>query len=86
MCAIQILQFTPDSGSVHDIFIVRSRNSRSNFGPNMCAMFKYLRAIDPGMITTLTPWGQRWSMYSQLGACKVLIFCISFSNSPEFIE
>ena len=39
---------------------------RTNFGLYMCAMFKHLRAIDPKMITTLTPWGQRWSMYSQV--------------------
>ena len=34
--------------------------SRSSFGKYICSMFKHLREIDPGMITTLTPWGARW--------------------------
>ena len=34
---------------------------RSSFGKYICSMFKHLREIDPGMITTLTPWGARWS-------------------------
>ena len=34
-------------------------------------MFRSLREIDPGMITTATPSPQSWSsMYSQLSSCK----------------
>ena len=71
--------------------------SRSNFGPHICAMFKHLRSIDPGMLTTLTPWGQRWSQYSQVAACKDDLSwanyqtysdlgfnpCIMFRNPPQ---
>ena len=43
---------------------------RSHFGAHICAMFRGLREIDPGMITTLTPWGRRWAQYSEVGSCK----------------
>lgn len=45
--------------------------TRNDFGAHICSMFRSLREIDPGMITTVTPWGARWSsMYTQIGSCK----------------